>query len=768
MRTTSIRFTGLASGLDTESIVQSMVLPYKMKMDGGKQNQTMLEWKKDAWRDMNKSLFSFYDQQIGKLRLESTYNKKNVSISNTTKIELRPNSTLSEGTHTIDYIKKLAESAKLSTSKVQGANQTALTQTSKVSEIVGADGKTPLLAAGEKVTIKVSDAVDTQGNPIYRSVELSGDMTIGQMQVTLNAAMPNTSISFDDSASAFFITGKKTGSAQFIKIVADDPAVQEIAKNLLGIKVGQGTTGTEMIAGQITYQATSKAVAGTKLSALGITSAQLADGDQFEVTLNGEKISITLTEELTLAGIAEQVNEAIAKLPEPQNTTKFAYDTSTGKFKATTKDGEALTEFKLEVTNGTDVNTNIQTQLDAEEGFVTTAPKVADGNVLVTAIGLVAGETLKIKAGEDTFEVTLTADMTLKQLTEQMQQKLGTQGTFTFDEKEGKLVMSQGLEVLGTDKQMAALNLRKNENVLSVHGVDAIVSYNGVEVVSDSNNISVNGFNFTIKSTTALVGEAITVVSAFDADAVVDSVKSFIEAYNKLIEDSYAKLEAPSAAGYQPLTDEQKKEMSDYEVEQWEKKIKDSLFRNDPDLRKAVTDIRQVLESVVEGGTFGALSDIGITTGNWNENGKLYFDEDEFRKALSDDADGVIQMLAGSGDPARLYLDQNPDKTLVDYNKLGEEAKASWVYRTKGIMDRVYDHITQATKSSELKSTYSFYNDKAHNKKIQDQMKEVTVLQERMLRMEDMYYRKFTAMEKMMSQLNNQSNWLMSQLGGMQ
>lgn len=40
-------------------------------------------------------------------------------------------------------------------------------------------------------------------------------------------------------------------------------------------------------------------------------------------------------------------------------------------------------------------------------------------------------------------------------------------------------------------------------------------------------------------------------------------------------------------------------------------------------------------------------------------------------------------------------------------------------------------------------------------------------LEDKMYRMEDMYYKQFTAMEKMLSQLNNQSNWLMSQLGGM-
>ncbi|MGL4346445.1 MAG: flagellar filament capping protein FliD, partial [Cellulosilyticaceae bacterium] len=295
-------------------------------------------------------------------------------------------------------------------------------------------------------------------------------------------------------------------------------------------------------------------------------------------------------------------------------------------------------------------------------------------------------------------------------------------------------------------------------------GKNAIVSYNGVEVESETNNISVNGFNFTINSVVSK-DSSITVVSTQDNDAIVEVVKNFVDEYNKLIEDIHTKLGAPSSKGFDPLTAEQKKDMSESEIQAWEKKIKDSLFRRDPDLKNITDSMRQILGGVVEGGAFSSLSEIGISTGDWKENGKLHFDEEKFKKALDKDTDGVVQLLAGSGDSKAIYEKENLGKKWEDLTD--KDIITKYEQRTKGIMDRLYDHIKDTTKSTKIRSAYSFYNDKALDTNISEAKKEVTKLQERMTRMEDMYYKKFTAMEKMMSQLNNQSNWLMSQVGGM-
>lgn len=526
MSTTSIRFTGLASGLDTESIVESMITPYKNKVDAAKQDQTLMEWKKEAWRDMNQKLFNFYNEYVSKARLETTYNKRNISVSNTNVIEVGTNSTLPEGSHTIDRVTQLAKSATLSTVaiyKEQGGEKVKADKSTTLKELVP-----PIDPPEGYAVLKVNDG----GDDAY--ISITGEMTVGELEKALQQKLGKSNVNFDTSAGAFFIGTKKTGASQSISM-------------------------------------------------------------------------------------------------EVYNYAHDGSDTS-------------LTEEQIDKTK-------------------------------------------------------LTAD------------------------KQNPYILKK----LGLSSDYVA--------TLNHTGDNAKVSYNGVEVESETNNISVNGFNFTVKGKT---DEAITVTSTFDTEAVVSYVKEFVEAYNTLIADIQEKIDADSTSGYAPLTDEQKETMTDDEIEKWEAKIKGSLFRKDADLEKLLTDMRGIFGSNVEGNDFGALSQIGITTGAWNEKGKLYIDEDKLRAAVNENAQGVIDL----------------------FSKNGTTTKET------GYMDRLYDMITTQTKSSKLRSMYSFYNDKLLTQNISDQEEVIAKLEERMYNMEDMYYARFTAMEKMLSQLNSQGDYLTSLLGG--
>lgn len=52
----TMRLTGLMSGMDTESIIQQLVEAKKTKVDKTKKAQTKLEWKQDAWKSLNTKL----------------------------------------------------------------------------------------------------------------------------------------------------------------------------------------------------------------------------------------------------------------------------------------------------------------------------------------------------------------------------------------------------------------------------------------------------------------------------------------------------------------------------------------------------------------------------------------------------------------------------------------------------------------------------------------------------------------------------------------
>ncbi|HHX60824.1 MAG TPA: hypothetical protein GX707_08935, partial [Epulopiscium sp.] len=88
MRSNSIRFTGMASGMDTDSIVKDMMRPQQYKIDNQKKQQALLQLKQDAWKEMNKKLYDFHTGLTNKLSQQSTFKKNMVTSSNPNAISI--------------------------------------------------------------------------------------------------------------------------------------------------------------------------------------------------------------------------------------------------------------------------------------------------------------------------------------------------------------------------------------------------------------------------------------------------------------------------------------------------------------------------------------------------------------------------------------------------------------------------------------------------------------------------------------------------------
>ncbi|MFN3367732.1 MAG: flagellar cap protein FliD N-terminal domain-containing protein, partial [Exiguobacterium mexicanum] len=54
--TTPIRFGGLASGIDTESIIKQLMTVERIPVDRLDQKKQLTTWKVDAYREVNRSL----------------------------------------------------------------------------------------------------------------------------------------------------------------------------------------------------------------------------------------------------------------------------------------------------------------------------------------------------------------------------------------------------------------------------------------------------------------------------------------------------------------------------------------------------------------------------------------------------------------------------------------------------------------------------------------------------------------------------------------
>ncbi|RKD23562.1 flagellar filament capping protein FliD [Caminicella sporogenes] len=282
----------------------------------------------------------------------------------------------------------------------------------------------------------------------------------------------------------------------------------------------------------------------------------------------------------------------------------------------------------------------------------------------------------------------------------------------------------------------------------------------------NSNTFSINGINITANG----VGES-TITVKTDVDGVYEKIKEFVESYNKLIDSIDAKLSEKVYRDYKPLTDEERKALTEDQIKKWEEMAKSGLLKNDSILEKVLYDARKALYETVQniGGTFKHLTDIGIDTGTYSEKGKLFIDEAKLKQAISNDANGVMELLFKESDSS------------------DEETK----YNESGLITRLFDSMTDNMKkiiekagpgndSSLLKqvksnilvdftigSSYRSGSISFLQEDILDITKEIYKEEDRLKDLEDMYYKKFTAMETALAQMNNQSSWLASQLGGM-
>ncbi|SFQ96977.1 flagellar hook-associated protein 2 [Desulfoscipio geothermicus] len=265
-------------------------------------------------------------------------------------------------------------------------------------------------------------------------------------------------------------------------------------------------------------------------------------------------------------------------------------------------------------------------------------------------------------------------------------------------------------------------------------------------LTSSTNNVTVNGVNLTLKA-----GGTATVTVSKNTDAVFDAIVDFIDKYNTTMETISDKLYEERYSDYKPLTDEQREQLTDDQIDQWIEKARSGLLRHDPTLSSIFSNMRMTMSATVDvGGGYvkdgqtvysNSLAAIGITTTQDYMSGTLVIDETKLREAVEQDPQGVLDLFTKSAD---------------DYSQ-------------KGIAMRLYDDVNNAMdriiEKAGSDTNYDLVDDSFIGEEIKDIDERIETMEERLQQIEDRYWRQFTAMEKAIQQMNAQSMWLMQQFG---
>lgn len=339
-------------------------------------------------------------------------------------------------------------------------------------------------------------------------------------------------------------------------------------------------------------------------------------------------------------------------------------------------------------------------------------------------------------------------------------QKLGLFAAYTTEkDTDGKQTVETAemtkyrkLLASGTDEQkkLAKKIIEEVENgkvssdAARISGQDAEIVLNGATFTSSTGTFSINGLSITAMQVTA-AGEEVSITTSNDTQGMYNKIKEFLGKYNELIKDMDTAYNAAAAKDYEPLTDDEKKDMSDSEIEKWETKIKDSLLRRDSTLGNTSSALKSLMNTSFEiNGKTYSLSSFGINTASYfsadtNEKGCLHIDGD------ADDA-----TTSGNEDKLMAAINEDPEVVAEFFQKLSTS---------------VYNDLTKRMASSSVSSIYTIYNDKQMSSEYSDYKDKVSKWQEKLEYYEEFYYKKFSAMEKALSKLQSSTSSLSNLLG---
>ncbi len=309
----------------------------------------------------------------------------------------------------------------------------------------------------------------------------------------------------------------------------------------------------------------------------------------------------------------------------------------------------------------------------------------------------------------------------------------------------------------------SAKNLFGSDESQFTAGKDAVmyVSYGGsepVKITSNSNTFNVDGLSITASGTfgdisvsddgTVSYDESASV--SFSASANVDKaterVKAFVEAYNKLVEEVNTHVVTKPTSGYDPLTEEQEEEMTETEIEKWNKKAKEGILYNDNEVRDFAFELHGMMNDIVAGGiSYDDLESIGITlSSDYADGGQLTFDEDKFRTAMESDPSKVEDIMCGTEDTKGFGAVINNEFT-------------PYATRYASRNGNTYGRLIEVAGSEKLVSTKN--KNEIYNK-IQEYNEELEKWKDKLEIEEDRYIKQFANLETLINNMNTQASYL--------
>ena len=802
--------SGLASGMDTESMIENAVSGIKMKVTELQKDKTKVEWEQSALRDIIDKLADFsekYTSYASKTNLLSSSffnNAINVSTNG-------------------EFADLIAASGKTSSDiKILGVQKLASAAAYRTELKVGnSNGKT---ITGDK-TVALGDIIDTSNITGTLTLKYGSDRTIslsftsediakaadGTQQTKaealaklINDKLKGTKVTVD---------GKTKTAADLVSVTVNGDKIEfsdAVSNNSVTLSASGDFKSTLGISGS---DSTSITVTEDTELYTSTTLAEAISGKTMTFTLDGVTKTITFNKE-KMGSSAEFLGDIQAQLDKAFGTGKITLgdkgssDNGSFKLSFSVQDGSTLS-ISSEVGKNLGLQSNNETsyvntgktlgELFGDKFFTNDMALKAVGNVTKNDDGTFtdsAGNKV-IQEGSDYYRVdeegnklyefkindvtigTYTKDTALESIMVDINNNTEAGVKVSFSQTTNQFLFSatetgeaNGVKIEGglAKALFGTIDQKGEDAIFSVKVNDSDPNSDPIEMTRSSNSFSIDGLTVNLKGefgyTEVLddqgkptgdlkldtTSEPVTFTSETDADTIVDAVKSMVEDYNEIVKavrDAFNTMPLTKTDGshYEPLSAEEQADLSESEIEAYEEKAKQGLLFMDRDLSALYSSLVSAITPMGADGS--TLRSIGIDTSYSDGVTTLSLDEDALREALASNPDNVQKAFtktAGNGSTTDGLMESI--REVVDrYGK---------TTGTKGI-------LVERAGSIKAPSTLN-------SNTIQDQLddidEQISKWQDKLSDQIDYYTSKFTQLEQLIAQMNSQSSTLAGLMGG--
>ena len=789
-------FGGLASGIDRDALIEQMTARTTSKITAKKQAMTKLEWKRDAYRSISNKIIDLQDNYLSYSATKSLKNS-DFFAKNQVSVQGDPDYT--------KYISATGNADTASRVSVLGVNKLATSAT-----LISGEKKTEN-EKDSAITLGGISASDFENKEVKTS-NLSGTkLTFGTYSITDKKFTEEATFTFPTSYEKK-VDGGKTETVTIDYTASSDEIVKQLNEALdsQGFLGKDGKSGIKFTLNgdqiqisqtdSITDKGKSYVIRGTSsaLKSLGFNSGNMNQDEidngislkefndhtsSFEAAaitkqplsgyLKGKSISVSYggqTKNIELIGDKEEIKDFKAFKDSLQNKLDKAF----GSGKVTVGEGQ---NGSLTFT-AKDNKQTLQISADSKElqnalGITSTqSNKISTGSSLWenrVKLGLGKYNTKEeLNDALKNFTVNgakidnITADTTVDGLLTAINNNKDAGVTAIYLGSENKFVLSsnekgEGRKItLGADPKDTTDAANLIFGGVSTDGTDGEMSilYNGVQttITSSSNTFSIDGLDIratnTFNTGSATAEGGVSFTASADTEKVTETVKKFIEAYNAMIDEVRTQATTRPDSNYKPLTEDQKNEMNENSIKNWENKAKEGILYNSSALKDLDNATQGIFSSMmINGVSYDDLEKIGISfSDDYTAGGKIVFDEEKFKTAMDSDPEKVSDLFTGTHGIVNTI-----DSTLSTY-----------ATRYASRNGNSYGVLIEEAGSEKLSLTLT--NNSIY-KELKDMQETITNLQSQLSTEQDRYISQFTQMERLINQMNSQSSYL-SQLGG--